>query len=229
MKNILITGANRGIGLGLSTYYANTGWRVYACCRQPENAAALKNLAEKTSKVTLISLDVSLPSDIQQLADTLQEKPIDILINNAGVLNADESFGQIEASVWLEIFKVNTVAPLLLSQALLPNLNLGQLKVIANISSCLASISDNHTGGYYYYRSSKAALNAVTKSMAVDLKSHGITVVALHPGWVKTDMGGEGAEIAVETSVQGLVAKMNSIRLADSGSFFDYKGDRLNW
>lgn len=229
MKNILITGANRGIGLGFSAYYANAGWHVYACCRNPKNATNLKNLSQKNSSVSMIQADVSKFSDIQKLAKVLQNKPIDILINNAGILGAHESFGNIETEFWVEALKVNTIAPLLIAQALLPNLRLGQCKIIANISSCLGSISDNDSGAYYCYRSSKAALNAVTKSMAIDLKNENITTIAMHPGWVKTDMGGEDAQITVSESVQGLTSVLNSIKLNDSGKFLDYQGKLLDW
>lgn len=229
MKTVLITGANRGIGLGFATYYANSGWHVYACCRSPEEAVSLKHLSDSTSTVSLVSLDVTQFSDIQKLPQTLESKPIDLLINNAGILGDHESFETTDPNFWLKAFEVNAIAPFLIAKALLPNLQLGQSKLIANISSRLGSMDENQSGGYYCYRSSKAALNAVTKSMSVDLKNKNIIVIALHPGWVKTDMGGKDAQIPIEESVDGLAKIFDTMQLKNSGQFINYQGNLLNW
>lgn len=231
MKSILITGTSRGIGLEFVHHYAQQGWQVYAGCRNISQASSLKNLANEYKNIKILDLDVSKPEQIEKLAKALFNIPIDILINNAGLLEPDpKAFGEVEATPWLEILKVNTIAPLLMCQAFLPNLQLGQLKIIANISSSMGSIAENDSGGYYMYRSSKAALNALTKNMAIDLKPYDITVISLHPGWVRTDMGGPNAFIDVQQSVQGLTRILENPNLGQhSGEFFNYKNELIRW
>lgn len=240
MKSVLITGTNRGVGLGLTQRYLLEGYQVYACCRHPESATDLQKLIPAFSHLTLIELDVSQPDQIEHLKTILEEKPIDLLINNAGVLGTNESasglvgqhettFGGIEANAWLEVLKVNTVAPLLIAQALFRNLQQGNQKTIVNISSIMGSISENEMGGYYVYRSSKAALNAITKSMAIDFKPYDIIAAAIHPGWVKTDMGGQHAHITVEESVEGITNVIRNLSLKDSGSLINYEGKIIAW
>lgn len=229
MKRVLITGANRGLGFHLAKCYASNGWQVYACCRHPWKARHLKNMA---LNVSVIKLDVTSPRSIRRLAKKLQSEPIDILINNAGLMEPlNSKFGSItSAKPFQEVFAVNTIGPYLVIQALFHNLMLGKTsKIIANISSDMGSMNDDKIGGYYIYRSSKAALNSITKSLAIDFKTRGITVVALHPGWVKTDMGGLHAQISPQESAEGLYNVLNSIQLKDSGHFFNYLGEQLSW
>lgn len=229
MSTILITGANRGLGLEMVKQYGAEGWQVYACCRHPQTATELQSLASQY-QVELMELDVKDPASIQQVKTILQDTPIDILFNNAGIWGQTKQlFGKIDPVSWAEALQVNTIAPLLVTQALVNNVAQSHLKIIANMSSILGSIAENHDGGGYPYRSSKAALNAVTKSLSLDLKKQGITVVSLHPGWTQTDMGGENAPLTAPQSVQGLKQVLATIRLEDSGSFIAYDGQHLPW
>ncbi|MFT5452543.1 MAG: NAD(P)-dependent dehydrogenase (short-subunit alcohol dehydrogenase family), partial [Enterobacterales bacterium] len=149
---------------------------------------------------------------------------------NAGVYGGrNQIFGKIDEDTWLETFKINTVAPLILSQLLLPNLLKGNHKTIAMLSSKMGSIDDNTYGRAYMYRSSKSALNSVVKSMSIDLKDDGVRILALHPGWVRTDMGGADARIDAEESIAGLRQTMDRKDLSDSGRFFAYDGVELPW
>lgn len=228
---ILITGANRGIGLEMATQFARAEWRVYGCCREPAKASALKALAQEfDGGVSIHGLDVGVASQRQSLARELSDRPIDILLNNAGVYGQrDASFGNTDERSWLETFATNTIAPMKLAEALLENVARSRRKIIASISSQMGSIADNSSGSHYVYRSSKAALNAVMKSMAVDLKGRGITAVILHPGWVQTDMGGPNALSSVAQSVSGMRAILERLTPKDSGKFFDVDGSVLPW
>jgi NAD(P)-dependent dehydrogenase (short-subunit alcohol dehydrogenase family) len=229
MSTILITGANRGLGLELVKQYAAEGWQVYACCRHPQTATELQALCSQQA-IEIIELDVNDLASIQQLKSILQTTPIDILFNSAGVWGQPQQiFGQIDPISWSEVLHVNTIAPLLISQVLIDNVANSNLKIIANMSSFLGSIAENQDGEIYAYRSSKAALNAVTKSLAIDLKKLGITVVSLHPGWVQTDMGGENAPLTAVESIRGLKQVLATINLQDSGSFITYDGAHLPW
>lgn len=231
---ILITGANRGIGLELARQYSGEGWQVFACCRSPENAADLSRLAAQSDgRVQLIPLDVSREGAIQRLALSLQGQPIDVLFNNAGVYGpaSQARLGSTvsDSEEWMRVFAVNTIAPLQLVEAMKPNLLLGKHKVIALMSSKMASLSDNTSGGATIYRSSKAALNAVGKSLAADLAAEGIKVALLHPGWVQTDMGGPNALISSQESVAGLRSVLKQLTPEKSGQFFNYDGTVLPW
>ncbi|HEX4046026.1 MAG TPA: SDR family oxidoreductase [Gammaproteobacteria bacterium] len=231
MQTILITGANRGIGLEMTKQYLTAGWQVFACCRNPQQADALKQLkTQHNNQLIIIKLDVRNLDEIQQLPAQLNHQPIDILMNNAGVIGSRAATLQdSESANWLETFKINTLGPALLTQTLLDQVAKSKLKLIVNISSSMGSISANTEGGYYLYRASKAGLNAITKSLAVDLKEKNITVIAIHPGWVKTDMGGEHALISPEQSVAGIRQVLEKITLQDTGAFIKYNGDRLAW
>lgn len=225
MPSAFITGANRGIGLEFVRQYAAAGWRVHAACRDAAQATALDSIE---GDVTVHALDVADDSQIEALARNLKDKPIDLLINNAGILD-DDRFGQTDTATWLRAFRVNCIAPLHLLERLAPNLERGKLKRAVALTSRMGSITDNGSGGDYIYRSSKAALNAAMKSAAIDLRSRGIVVAVLHPGWVKTDMGGPHAAVDVRTSVSGLRSVIDSLSLKETGRFFSYDGKELPW
>jgi len=225
MPSAFITGANRGIGLEFVRQYAAAGWRVHAACRDAALATALDSIE---GDVTVHALDVADDSQIEALARNLKDKPIDLLINNAGILD-DDRFGQTDTATWLRAFRVNCIAPLHLLERLAPNLERGKLKRAVALTSRMGSITDNGSGGDYIYRSSKAALNAAMKSAAIDLRSRGIVVAVLHPGWVKTDMGGPHAAVDVRTSVSGLRSVIDSLSLKETGRFFSYDGKELPW
>lgn len=231
MPTILITGTNRGLGLELASQYATAGWEVLACCRSPENAHALNRLAQAHPNLSVHLLDVTHAQQRQALAAQLHGRPIDILFNNAGLSGnwGTQGFGQCQAEEWLAVLHANVVAPMLLMQDLVENVAASDLKLIANMTSKMGSIDDNGSGGAYIYRSSKAALNMVTKSAAIDLARRGITVVALHPGWVRTDMGGPNGELSVEESVTALRRNLANITPADSGRFIDIDGSTIPW
>ncbi len=231
MPSVLITGANRGIGLELARQYAKAGWRVYACCRDLSRAERLDLVATTYPNLTRHALDVTDAAQRAALARVLAGAPIDVLINNAGVYGSDAAnrFGSTDEAEWLEVFRVNTIAPLKLVEQLLPNLMAGQRRVIANISSKMGSIDDNTSGGSYAYRASKAALNIVTKSLALDLSNTGIIAVVLNPGWVRTDMGGPQGELSTEESAAGLRVVIDDLRPSQSGGFFDVDGSPIPW
>lgn len=232
MATTLITGTNRGIGLEFARQYAQNGWNVIACCRQPEKATQLKELADKfPDLVTIYQLDVGDHNQISHLSTILINTPIDLLINNAGIYpTSDEAgFGQIDYEVWHKAFQINTMAPLKLAEAFFTQINNSQLKTIAIITSKMGSIDDNKGGGSYIYRSSKTAVNMIGRSLSIDLKQYGIITVILHPGWVKTDMGGPDALINPVQSVLGMQQILSNIRLSDSGKFFAYDGKIIPW
>jgi NAD(P)-dependent dehydrogenase (short-subunit alcohol dehydrogenase family) len=226
MSTVFVTGANRGIGLEFARQYAADGWRVLAACRNPRGA---KELAGLPGDVRVLALDVIDEYQLPALAKSLNDEAIDILINNAGVGGFDDSFGNTPTNEWLETLRVNAIAPLHVAEQFLPHLERGQRRLIVNITSKMGSIADNGSGGSYSYRTSKAALNMVAKSMAHDLKARRIIVVVFHPGWVRTDMGGPQALLPPKASVSGMRAKIATLTAADSGKFFNYDGKPLPW
>jgi NAD(P)-dependent dehydrogenase (short-subunit alcohol dehydrogenase family) len=232
MKTTLITGANRGIGLEFVRQYAADGWRVLACSRHPEKSTALNKLAAQSPELIKIhALDVADPAQIDQLGHALATESIDLLLNNAGIYpDSDKNdFGHTDYAEWMQAFRINTMAPLKMAETFAPHIARSKQKTIVTITSKMGSISDNSSGGSYLYRSSKAAVNMVIKSLAIDLKPNGITAVVFHPGWVKTDMGGPSAMISAEKSVSGIRNMIAKLTLADSGKFFAYDGAEIPW
>jgi NAD(P)-dependent dehydrogenase (short-subunit alcohol dehydrogenase family) len=227
-NTLLITGANRGIGLEYVRQYAEDGWRVIACCRTPEKASALNRLVSQYSNLEICKLDVADFEQIELLARKLVDQPIDLLINNAGVY-PESGFRSIDYAQWMDAFKVNTMSSLKLAEAFIPHLvKAGNAKLVA-MTSKMGSIDDNTSGGEYLYRTSKAALNMVLKSLSVDLTKYGVSVAALHPGWVKTDMGGPNGLIDAETSVHGLRKVIAMLSLNNSGKFYAFDGKEIPW
>ena len=225
---VLITGANRGLGLEFTKQYAADGWNVLACCRHPQSALDLQALAKVNANISIQALDVADFAQIDALALQLKDESIDVLINNAGVYPAS-SFGDTNYQAWAEGFKVNSMAPLKMAEAFVQHLTRGQLKKIATLSSKMGSLDDNTSGESYSYRSSKTAVNMVMKSLSIDLKPYGISVVTLHPGWVQTDMGGSNALISAHTSVSGLREVIESLSLESTGKFIAYDGKAIPW
>jgi NAD(P)-dependent dehydrogenase (short-subunit alcohol dehydrogenase family) len=220
MKTVLITGANRGIGLALSKTYLAQGWNVIGVCR-----AASPELTESGARV-MAGIDVTNADALAKLAATLDGKPIDLLINNAGVFH-NESLGDIDYNSIQQQFLINAEAPLRVTETLLGNLAAGAK--IAFITSRMGSIADNTSGGYYGYRMSKAALNAAAMSLARDLKPRGIAVAILHPGYVQTAMVNFGGDISADESAQRLSQRIASLTLENSGGFWHSNGDPLPW
>jgi NAD(P)-dependent dehydrogenase (short-subunit alcohol dehydrogenase family) len=227
MTTVLITGANRGIGLEFVKQYQAAGFEVIATCRDPQLAQELKTVAEK-GRVQIVELDVTNEQHLRAVQASLNNVPIDLLINNAGILgDREETFGAVRAENMMMVFRTNSIAPLQVSEVFLPNVLQSDLKTIVAVSSTMGSIASNDSGGYYPYRASKAALNSVMQSMAIDLAPQGVRVLVLHPGWVKTDMGGAGALITTEESVQGMRNVIaDQVRLPAPG-FYRYDGQMI--
>lgn len=226
--HILITGANRGLGLEFAKQYAQDGWHVFACCRTPQHATALQALAKSHSNIQVFALDVADFAQIDALAQQLKDSKIDVLINNAGIY-PDSSTDLVNTDDWLDAFTVNSISPYKIANAFKPHIAKSNLKKIATLTSKMGSIDDNSSGGSYIYRSSKAAANMVMKSLSIDLQPLGISVVTLHPGWVQTDMGGDNALINAKTSVTGMRRVIDHLNLATTGRFIAYDGQPIPW
>ena len=224
-RTVLITGASRGLGQELARQYAAAGWRVIACSRQPSARNGETGIERRT-------LDVTDARSMAALAESLGERPIDVLINNAGVRGDTGGLSTVRPEDFLEVMRVNALAPILVVQALLRNLLAGGDRIVANISSRAGSLAEgtlDDDEGDYAYRCSKAALNMATVKLAQDLRPHRVTVLSLHPGWVRTDMGGHQASVPVAESAAGLKAIIDRAGLAESGSFRAFDGRTVSW
>ena len=227
MPSVLITGANRGLGLEFTRQYAADGWRVFAACRDPAGA---RDLAAVEGDVSAETLDVDDGLQVAALANKLSGQPIDVLINNAGIYGPKGvTRDTVVYDAWGQVFRTNAMSPLAVSAAFAANVAQGGQKKIITLSSIMGSIAENDSSGDFIYRSSKAAVNAVMKSLAGDLKSEGITVAVLHPGWVRTDMGGPDASIEAPESVTGMRAVIAGLKESDSGRFLNYDGTEIPW
>ncbi|MEZ8740833.1 SDR family oxidoreductase [Photobacterium swingsii] len=228
---LLITGANRGIGLALVKHYLDDGWYVDACCRDISQAHELLALVNTSpQQLQIHPLDVTDHAAIMALSHTLAYTPLDLLINNAGYYGPKGyGFGHTDIDEWRKVFEVNTIAPLKIAEAFYPQLKQAQQGIIASISSKVGSMTENTSGGGYIYRSSKAALNSVVKSLSNDLLPQGILSVALHPGWVQTEMGGPNALIDTQTSALGLKKVLDNLTPSQSGQFYNFDGTSIPW
>ncbi len=230
MATVLITGTNRGIGLEFVKQFLARGDTLLATCRDITSATELDRLKVNNEKLNIFELDVSSRKSMESLPKKLEGQAIDIFINNAGVYGPRDSvFGNVSTDEWAEVLQINALAPLMLTQLLIDNLHDGFEKKLIYISSKMGSIDDNKRGGSYVYRSSKAALNAVAKSISVDLDDIGCAVAVLHPGWVQTDMGGRNALIDTGTSVSNMINVIDNLNTQNSGRFFNYDGVIIPW
>lgn len=221
---MLITGANRGLGLEFARQFSQRGYQVIGTARNPAEAEELKALG-----VQVEALDVADTGSAKALAARLAGQAVDILINNAGIMGQNaRNLGELDVDKLQESFAVNSLGPLRVTQALLENLRKGQAKKIINISTIMASISGNN-GGAYAYRSSKAALNMLGKSLAGELGREGFIVVLIHPGWVRTDMGGSAAPLSPEESIGAILSLIDRLKAEDNGRFLDYQGQTIAW
>jgi NAD(P)-dependent dehydrogenase (short-subunit alcohol dehydrogenase family) len=223
-QTVLVTGANRGLGLEFVRQIVDRGDTVIATCRDPQSAPELAATGAQVETV-----DVGETEDLRALASRLEGRAIDLLINNAGMGVGGRAFHEEDFDGLARFFEVNAIAPMRLSQLLLDNLRAGRGKTIVNVTSKMGSIDDNTSGGAYGYRGSKAALNMLTKSMALDLRREGIQAIVIHPGWVATDMGGSAAPLSTPDSVKGMLAVVDGLGPEQSGHFFDYSGAELPW
>ncbi|MEM8757606.1 MAG: SDR family oxidoreductase [Planctomycetota bacterium] len=224
MSTYLITGANRGIGFELAKQLAERQDIVIGTARDPGSATALFEAG-----VEVVELDVADDDLLAALPEQVADRPIDVLINNAGVYNDKAGLDGTDLEKFMQSMRINAAGPLAVTRALLPRLEAGGKKLVVNISSTMGSLTNTANGGSYGYRASKAALNMVTRTLAVDLAPQGIGVVCVHPGWVETDMGGKGADLSPEESSRNIIVTMDGLQAADTGRFIDYKGDELPW
>ena len=236
MPSMLVTGASRGLGLELVRQSIEDGWRIYACCRNPDGAHALAALAAQSAgAITLRTLDVSEPEQIEALADELSGTPIDMLVNNAGLLGhaIDEqtagAFGTIDYENWMQVHEINTMAPLRVAEAFVDHVAASEMKLMFFMSTHMSSITDLADGNFYPYRSSKAALNLLVKALSIDLASRGVRTLAVHPGWVSTDMGGNQAPVTPPESIAGIRRVVAGYGDGQTGRFYQYDGKELPW
>lgn len=231
MKTVLITGANRGIGLEHARRYAERGAKVWATARTPDEAPELADLAAMhKGSVQVLSYDARDAAAPATLKAALGDTALDLLFANAGAMgNRRQSFGDVDAEGVLDLVRVNALAPLQLAEALADNVAASERKTIALQTSLMGSIADNGSGGAYQYRVSKAALNMIGRSVANDLRGRGVKVVLLHPGWVRTRMGGPGGKISVEECIEGQQRILDALTPEQSGRFFNYDGRELPW
>jgi len=236
MATVLVTGANRGLGLEFVRQYLVEGWNVLATCRNPDDAEQLHELALSGGNLEVFSLDAADFDTIDALAAKLRDRPIDVLINNAGIFGprpqADndfrQSFGQIDYRILADVLRVNTMAPLKIAEAFIENILMSEQKKIITISSLVGSIAQGEPG-LYAYRTSKAAVNMAMVTLARELEAQGVIVTLFSPGWVKTDMGGAVAAVEVEESIRRLRKLIVELKIEDSGAFINYDGCRIAW
>ena len=219
MPTVLITGANRGLGLEFARQYCRDGWNVVATARQP--TPELEGLCVRVEKVDMLDLGA-----VAEFGRSIDE--LDLLIANAGTYGPQAVSNAEEARGWSEIFTVNTIAPFLLAQSVLPAVELSRGKLIA-ISTKMGSIADNTSGGFIAYRSSKAALNAAWRSLALDVRGRGVIAAVLHPGWVQTRMGGASAPLTPDESIAGMRKVIENLTPEQSGGFFGHDGSQIPW
>ncbi len=229
MPTVLITGANRGLGLEFVKQYAAAGWQVLAGCRDPNKAEQLRTIQAQNSLIEIFTLNVTNFTHIDTLATQLEGEAIDVLINNAGVYGDKYAFGQLDYQAWSDTLAVNTLAPVKMTEAFLPHVQRGTKKIVVVVSSQMGSIADNGSGGSLFYRSSKTGVNAAMKTLAYDLARYSIGVLIFHPGWVKTDMGGINALIGAEESIAGMRQIIEHFQLKQSGQFIKYNGEIIPW
>ena len=231
MPSALITGANRGLGLEFARQYLADGWQVYAACRDPTSVSKLRPVAEGSDdKLRILAMDVTNPASIHAAATQLDGQAIDLLLNNAGIIGPrGQTIGNIDYEAWANVFAVNTMGPMRLSEAFVEHVARSDRKLIVTLTSGMGSIADNTSGGSVLYRSSKAAVNMVMRSLAIDLAPRGITCVVINPGWVRTDMGGLNASLEPSESISRMRRVIATLGPEQSGKFFNHTGREYPW
>lgn len=239
--NIFITGSNRGLGLEFVKKYVEREDRVFASCRNPVNASDLQKLRNNfPDQLTILPLDVANPKSAIAARTTVEQHVdhLDLLINNAGMGTrqlSEEEYNQysriedLNSRALDKMFQVNSFGPIIVAKSLLPLLSKAKNSKIINISSLMGSVKRNSSGGEYAYKASKAALNMLTRTLSFDVLPMGIIAVAVSPGWVRTDMGGPSATFSIQESVSNLIHLIDGLGKAQSGRFFNYNGQELDW
>jgi NAD(P)-dependent dehydrogenase (short-subunit alcohol dehydrogenase family) len=234
MSTVLVTGANRGLGLEFTRQYAEEGWTVIAATRDPNKAEELKSLAGAQKNIEVVALDVASDASVAEFKKRIGSRAIDILINNAGVYpEKHNEFGDIDYTAWLDALNTNTLGPIRLTEALAENLAASEKKLAVVITSTMGSIStylkETSGPGAIQYRVSKTAVNMAVTIAARALKAKGITIIAQCPGWVQTDMGGKGATLKPSQSISAMRKIFDRVTLNESGQFFGQHGRNVPW
>lgn len=237
MPSVLITGANRGIGLELAAQYLQDGWTVHACCRAPDQAKSLNGLAAGSLHVH--RMDVDETADIAAVAAALDGTPLDLLINNAGIIDNygvgvaegkdDPDIRNYDFDLWERVMRTNLYAPARITSAFVDSLTAAERPVVVMVASGLSSIANTRQGGRYAYRTSKAALNMLTRGFAAWLEPEGVIVVSIAPGWTRTELGGPNAPNPVDVSVVGMRKTIAGLTLDATGTYWDWDGTALPW
>ena len=225
MKNILIIGANRGLGLEFAKQYSNKNHNIFATTRN-------KSVSEELNEIknsNIFELDLNSDESLNKFVDEIAPQKIDILIHNAGIFRDEQLDEDLDINAWMNEMRINAVIPIVLAKKLKANIQMAKDKKIVFISSQMGSIDDNYSGRFYFYRSSKSALNSAAKSLSIDWKKDGISIFILHPGWVKTDMGGSNAKLEISDSISQMIKVIDNMTLSNSGSFVNYAGEKLEW
>lgn len=223
-RTVLVTGANRGIGLEFARQYRAAGWTVIGTARKPDKADDLR-----ATGAEVVQLDVADAESVSKMATALKGRPIHLLINNAGISGRGGAVAELDFDRIERVFAVNTLGPMRVTKALLPNLKAAGDPTVVSISSGLGSIENNTGGGWYGYRESKAALNMFMRTLAAEMRDDGFKCIAMSPGWVRTDMGGAQATLSPEESITGMRRVIDRLTAEDSGGFFNHDGEKLPW
>jgi len=224
MTTIMITGANRGLGLEFARQFYNEEYRVIATCRNPKDANKLNAIGD----IDVHSLDVTEDESVAILADKLRGENIDILINNAGVIGQRDGFGKLDYDIWAETMDTNVFGPMRVAEAFRDNVMNSKKKQMIFITSRMGSITEAVPNAYVY-RSSKAALNMAVKCLSAELEEKGLIAVLFHPGHVQTDMGGQAAPVTPQKSIEGMKNQIVALTRDDNGRFLSYDGHQIPW
>lgn len=232
MPSILVTGASRGMGLEWTRQCGQRGWRVYATCRDPFEAGELRRLDEQLDTVSLHKLDVTDPAQVATLARTLPNAGIDVLLHNAGIWSDWDPtlrIGKLKFEAWDETWQVNVLGVARVTDALLEQVARSEMRLVVGITSEMGCVSSITSPGSYAYRASKAALNAMLRGMSHELKRRNIGVLLLHPGWVRTKIGGDSAALSPAEAVTGMLERIEGFTMEQTGKLLDYRGRELKW
>jgi len=221
MATVVITGANRGLGLEMAKQYADHGWNVIGTARKPEDAEELRAIG----KVTVMQLDAADDASVEGFAEQLGDQPVDLFINNAGIYGPSE----FDRKDWLDLFNINVIGPVKLATELKDNVAKSADRKMVVLSSQVGSIAENDSGSMIYYRTSKAAVNQAWTCLAKQWQDEGLTLIMMHPGWVQTDMGGANADLTPEESVAGMRTVIDGLTHDQNGKFYDYSGREIPW